>query len=599
MRRSLIPTSRLSLNGASTETARLSVAPVCAYLDGRDLLCIIAILMLWFCLFILHYSLLPLQIWDESRLANSALEMVRNGHWLIPSYDGIPDHWSPKPPLLIWQMASLMWLGLPPLLSIRLPTMLAALATVGTVWAVCRYALRDRVAAALAGFLLLSSLYYANVHIARTGDYDVPVAFFTLVYALAFWASIEGEGTVPTTWFAISVAALVLAVMTKGVAGTFGLVGLLVFSLMRGRLVMLLGNFRIWLLAFLALILCLGYYVSREQYDPGYLQAVWESELGGRFSSVIGPHAKGPRFYVDVLLWSFEPACLFVSFAALTALATDARRRSLVMLCLSCAATILIVLSSAQTKIYWYVTPILPFLAIAAALGVSDGLGWIKARERSLPKLVRARPLALALGMVLTILSAVTIYRNQVVQLRADRCCASQSPTALDSMAGEGSQANQSAIEAVSVDYQTGWLKRVVDFKHHFMELNWISKIWGSSIREWLIREHFWGPVIFNQDWYGALFDELQIHRHLSRVMVLDGGHENSGGNYNPVLKFYADIARMKGLVVEISELLPDSIPEGELVGTCDPKFIPRLQRLPDFSLSGQVHSCIFGFVRF
>ena len=63
---------------------------------------------------------------------------------------------------MIWQMSALMRLGLPPLLAVRLPTMLAALATVGAVWGVCRYALRDRTAAAIAGFLLLSSLYYTD-----------------------------------------------------------------------------------------------------------------------------------------------------------------------------------------------------------------------------------------------------------------------------------------------------------------------------------------------------------------------------------------------------------------------------------------------------
>jgi 4-amino-4-deoxy-L-arabinose transferase-like glycosyltransferase len=590
-------TNGIPINGPATETTRFSIASASVYFNGKDFSCLLIFFILWFCLLILRYNLLPLQIWDESRLANNALEMVRNGHWLVPFYGGIPDHWNVKPPLLIWQMAGLMWLGLPPLLSVRLPTMLAALAIVGTVWAICRFALRDRVAAALAGFLLLSSLYYTNVHIARTGDYDVPVALFTLVYVLAFWASTEGDDTVRTGWFAISVAALVLAVMTKGVAGTFGLVGLLVFSLITRRLALLLSNFWIWLLAFLALLLCLGYYGSRELYDPGYLQAVWETELGGRFFLVNGPHAEGRRFYIDVLLWGFEPALIFLPLAALTALGTGTRRRSLVILCLSCAATILIVLTSSQTKTYWYATPILPFLAIVAALGASDGLGWIKARELRLPRLFRARVLEFALGVLLTIVSAAAVYRNQIEQLKASVCCVSQSSTAL-ALAREGLQPKQQ-IETVSGSSPDGLAKLVLDLKRHLLGSDAISKVWGSMIREKLIKEHLWGPVIKDQDWYGELFDELQARGNSSSVLVLDGGHEDSGGNYNAVLKFYADVARINGLGVKVSALLPAVLPEDGWVATCDPKFIPRLKHLVGFSFGGQVRSCMFGFAHF
>jgi hypothetical protein len=46
--------------------------------------------------------------------------------------------------------------------------------------------------------------------------------------------------------------------MTKGIAGGFALPGLFVFSLVSGRLVLLLNNIRVWLLAILALTLCLG-----------------------------------------------------------------------------------------------------------------------------------------------------------------------------------------------------------------------------------------------------------------------------------------------------------------------------------------------------
>lgn len=86
--------------------------------------------------------------------------------------------------------------------------------------------------------------------------------------------SVERRNTIRIGWFAISAAGLVLAVMTKGIAGAFALAGLFAFSLVSGRLVLLLNNLRVWLLAIVALTLWLDYYGSREAYDPGYLQAI-------------------------------------------------------------------------------------------------------------------------------------------------------------------------------------------------------------------------------------------------------------------------------------------------------------------------------------
>jgi 4-amino-4-deoxy-L-arabinose transferase-like glycosyltransferase len=489
-----------------------------ASLDRWDWLQCGTLFFLWFCLLVLRNDSLPLQKWDESRLANSALEMAHNGHWLVPFYNGVPDHWSVKPPLLIWQMAALIWLGLPPLLAVRLPTMLAALATVGTVWAVCRYVLHDRAAAVIAGILLLSSSFFTNIHIARTGDYDVPLGLFTLLYVLTFWRSIEQDGEVHLSWFAIFAAALVLAVMVKGVAGTFGLAGLVVFTLIRGRLVTLLGSFYAWLLALLALLLCLGYYGSRELYDPGYMRAVWQEELGGRFFEVSNGHMAGPLHYIDIIIWGFEPGVILLPLAMLTVFAADPRRRSLLILCLSSAAALFVVLEISQTKLDWYLTPILPFLAIATALGITDGLRWIKSRESHVPKLFRARPLQIALGVLLVVVSGASLYRNQVLKPRR--------------------------------------------------------------------AEH-------GQGWYGAVFDELEA-RGKSSVIILDRGWEEEQ-SYNPVLKFYADIARTNGLRVEITPATPASLPTGKLVATCDPNWVPWLKHREKFSVEGQVHSCIFG----
>jgi hypothetical protein len=106
-----------------------------------------------------------------------------------------------------------------------------------------------------------------------------------------------------------------------------------------------------------------------------------------------------------------------MSLAVLPVLGSDDRRRSMAVLYLSCAATLLAVIPAAQTKLYWYLTPTIPFLAIAAGLGVSDGLRWIKAREPQLPRLLRESPLTIAIAILMAVTSAISLYRNHVVKL--------------------------------------------------------------------------------------------------------------------------------------------------------------------------------------
>jgi len=396
-------------------------APSGALFCRWDPLCLGALGLLWFALFVLRYDALPLQAWDESRNAANAYGLAASGHWLVPPYDGQPDHWNTKPPLLVWSISALMRLGAPLLLTIRLPSMLAALATVGVVWGVCRYALHDGVAAAIAGFLLLSSHLYVGLHVARTGDFDVLLSLFTLCYVVTFWFAIERGGRMRIGWFAVSAALLVLAVMTKGVAGGFALVGLLVFALLHGGLLLLLRDVRVWLLGLLVLLLCLGYYFSRELYDPGYLQGVWLNELGGRFAVTHDQHAQGLQFYPVVLAKSFEPGFILLPLAALPLCGADARRRSLVMLCLLSVAGILAVLTTAQTKLFWYAAPLVPLLAIAVAFGASDVLRWIgncrAARSR------RASACALAVVLVLFLLFGTfgALYQNQWLEIEASR----------------------------------------------------------------------------------------------------------------------------------------------------------------------------------
>ncbi len=72
-----------------------------------------------------------MQLWDESRNANNALEAVRDNHLACPDLcaPARPLHWNTKPPLLIWMIAALMKAGAAPLGILAGPGIAAALAT--------------------------------------------------------------------------------------------------------------------------------------------------------------------------------------------------------------------------------------------------------------------------------------------------------------------------------------------------------------------------------------------------------------------------------------------------------------------------------------
>ena len=76
-----------------------------------------------------HLGEFPMQIWDESRLANNAIEMYETGNPIVVTYNYLPEMWSTKPPLMIWlQVLSLKAFGLNDL-AFRLPSAFAAVFT--------------------------------------------------------------------------------------------------------------------------------------------------------------------------------------------------------------------------------------------------------------------------------------------------------------------------------------------------------------------------------------------------------------------------------------------------------------------------------------
>lgn len=320
----------------------------------------------------------PIQTWDEARQAINAFEMLRSGgHWLVTTFGHQPDLGNTKPPLLIWlQALSMAALG-PSELAVRLPSLLAALGTVGLLYGAGRWVGRPAWGL-LAGAILTTMLGYLGPHLARTGDYEALLCLGVLAQLLATFAYAE---TGRRRYLAAAAAATAGAVLTKGVAGLLGLPALALYLLYTNTLWATLRRPAFWLAVAGAAALPALYYGLRERALPGYWAAVAANELGGRFGRNLSATSRPLLYHVQNLLrYQLRPWWPLLPVAGLllaTAPATAARR--LGALAGFFALSWLLIITLSKTRLEWYPAPMLPPLALLLALGL--GLGYQRARD--------------------------------------------------------------------------------------------------------------------------------------------------------------------------------------------------------------------------
>ena len=331
------------------------------------------LLLILLAAFPLYYELgrNPVQVWDESRVAMNALEMARDGNWLVPHFEGVPDHWNTKPPLLIWLQALSFKVFGYTTSAFRFPTLLASLATIGVLFRFASKVLERPVAGLFAVLVLVTCAGYVRGHVARTGDYDALLTLWQVLLWTSFFQYVETGNRRHLIWLTVS---MVAATMTKGPASFLGLPGLLVYAILRGKLGWLLRQSSVYGAVSSWLVIIGSYFLIRESVDPGYWQAVQENDLGGRFNTTLDSHQHPWDFYLKNFqerffknwLWALAPALLAVSLLEPTKLIKRA-----VGLLLAFMGSWLVIISAAKTKLEWYDAPIYPAMALLLGLGLS------------------------------------------------------------------------------------------------------------------------------------------------------------------------------------------------------------------------------------
>ena len=176
---------------------------------------------------------LPLYLWDESRQAANAIEMFTNHNWLVTYYNGSPDMWNTKPPLLIWlQVLSMHIFGLTTS-ALRAPSVIAAFATILSLFFFLKKETNNIWIAFFSGIVLVALPGFNGYHVARTGDYDSLLILFMIQCAIQFYYYIETKNRIHIILFGLF---LTLGSLTKGIAPLLFLPGFLVYAFLKKKI---------------------------------------------------------------------------------------------------------------------------------------------------------------------------------------------------------------------------------------------------------------------------------------------------------------------------------------------------------------------------
>lgn len=315
-----------------------------------------------------HIDELPVMLFDEQRLATNAFEMKQSGNLLLTTYDGEPDYWNTKPPLMIWLQALSMNAVGTNELALRIPSALAALATCLLLYRFCAIRLRRPMLGVLSVLILCTTKGYVDIHGTRTGDYDALLTLFTTAYVLSWFAFLEDGRPKQLYGF---YAFLALAILTKCTASCLMLPALLFYTIWRKRFMATITN-RHFYLGLLLVVVPVGlWYTARQHVDPGYLAAVWQMDIVGRYKEAMG-FKLGPSYYLLVLAGGSYMLWLALGISA-PFVARFSKEEQLGRLCaylLFVAAFFVCILSLSATKFYWYLLPAYPLFALLAGVTI-------------------------------------------------------------------------------------------------------------------------------------------------------------------------------------------------------------------------------------
>ena len=311
----------------------------------------------------------PLCIWDEARVAVSALEMSQSHNYFIPTYDGSPDMWSVKPPLMVIVQSFSMKLFGYNELGARMPSVIAAFATLGLLFWFCIRILKNFIAGFCVVLFLCTSSGYVCEHVARSGDYDTLLIFFLTAY---FIFALTFILTKRYKLYLLFNVFLLLAVFTKGIGGVFFLPGIFLVFITEKNMLRELFSPKFILPPAIVFICFIAYYLIRETYNTGYIHTVIFEEMQGRlFDSRFDTNNTWYYFFESMVSSTFNPWWILIPLSIPVYFNVDTTERKVILGTFFTLIIFWIPLTISINKNFWYNAPAIPLLSLLAALTFS------------------------------------------------------------------------------------------------------------------------------------------------------------------------------------------------------------------------------------
>ncbi|GAB4378549.1 MAG: hypothetical protein Kow0075_08580 [Salibacteraceae bacterium] len=305
-----------------------------------------------------------IRLWDEGWFSVHAIEMWKHNSWIVSWYDGEPSSSASKPPLHTWlQILSLKLFGISEL-SVRLPSALAAAATVLALYFwVNKH--RGTGLAFGAAMVLLTSVGFIGFHTARGAEADALITLVLFLQAVVTYAFIHTQNT---RWLVLLGLIVGVGFWVKSVATLLFLPGFaLYFLLLNVTLIQkALTSWHLYAGLALALSMAGAYLYIRYKLQPSYLDVFVNSNIS-RYTSSVGhdhPWDYYLRNFMDGRYFWWLP--FFVG--GLVIIFTDKTVSSSIVGFASVSAVVyLLVISLSKSKLQWYDMPFYPMAAIPAS----------------------------------------------------------------------------------------------------------------------------------------------------------------------------------------------------------------------------------------
>ena len=322
-----------------------------------------------------HLDSLCIRIYDEARNAINAFEMLKHGNLFILYFYGEEDLWNTKPPLLIIIQAIFLKIFGINEVAIRLPVAIFAFSICTSIFLFSIRVLRSQTLAIVSVLALVTTNGFISIHGSRTGDFDVVLTYFMILSILTIFkwlnkdeiSSLRFKSSKYLLFFFLFTS---LAVLTKSIQAILFAPAILIYIIWKKSFLVLLKTKAFYYGLSLFFIFVGGFHLVRELLSSGYLSAILDNNVTGRYLQVKEGNDNLIAFYfnnikhyrinwtvylypLSILTCLLHPNKLYREFSIFNSLLIF---------------SYLLFISISATKLEWYDIPILPLISFQIAI---------------------------------------------------------------------------------------------------------------------------------------------------------------------------------------------------------------------------------------